>query len=408
MSSNLLQRIFSRRMIIAFGMGFTGGVPLLLTGSTLQAWLKNSGADLSTLGALSLLGLPYTLKFLWAPLFDQLRLPFLGRRRGWLVATQLLCALALAVMSQLGHVGSADRFALIAGAAFFVTLFSASQDIVIDAYRRESMSDDELGLGSSLYVSGYRVAMLVSGAGALALADVVEWTTVYLAMAALMASGVIVTLLAYEPPEVKVERPSLRDAVVAPLVDYFKRDGAILFLLFIFFYKVGDQVAANMTMPLYLDLQYTKSEIALIVKGIGFWATILGGVLGGVAMLKLGLMRSLWIFGILQALSTLGFSALSLVGRDLQALAVVIGFENLTSGMGTAAFTAFMASLTNLRYTATQYALLSSFMGVPRVIVAAPAGAIAAQTGYTSFFVLCAVVALPGLVMIPWISKNKT
>lgn len=403
----LLQRIFSRRMLMAFAMGLTGGLPLLLTGSTLQAWLKNSGANLATLGALSLVGLPYTLKFLWSPLFDQLRLPFLGRRRGWLLATQIFCALVLAVMAQMGLVESENKFILVSFAALVLSFFSASQDIVIDAYRRESMSEDELGLGSSLYVSGYRVGMLISGAGALALADVLSWSQVYLSMAAIMAIGCAVTLFAIEPKEIEIKHPSLKEAVVAPLLDYFKRDGAIICLLFIFFYKVGDQVASNMTMPLYLDLQYTKSEIALIVKGIGFWATILGGILGGVLMLKLSLMRSLWIFGILQMLSTVGFSILSLSGHNLTVLSLVIGFENLTSGLGTAAFAAFMGSLTNIRYTATQYALLSSFMGIPRVIVAAPAGVVAQQTGYTWFFVICTLIALPGLAMIPLLSRNR-
>lgn len=407
MSASFLSRIFSRRMLIAFGMGLTGGLPLLLTGSTLQAWLKNSGANLTTLGALSLVGLPYTLKFLWSPLFDQLRLPFLGRRRGWLLTTQLLCALVLVVMSQLDAVESESKFLVISFAALVMSFFSASQDIVIDAYRRESMSEDELGLGSSLYVSGYRVGMLISGAGALALADILSWGQVYLSMGAVMAAGCAVTLFAFEPKEVVITRPSMKEAVIAPLVDYFKRDGAIICLLFIFFYKVGDQVASNMTMPLYLDLKYTKSEIALIVKGIGFWATIGGGILGGIMMLKLSLMRSLWIFGILQMISTLGFSILSVNEHNLTLLGVVIGFENLSSGLGTAAFTAFMASLTNIRYTATQYALLSSFMGIPRVIVAAPAGALAQSTGYTWFFVICTLVALPGMAMIPLLLRNR-
>lgn len=405
MNSSFSSSIFSRRMMVALGMGITSGLPLLLTGSTLQAWLREKGTDLSTVGAISLIGLPYTLKFLWSPLFDRFRLPFLGRRRGWLMITQLLAALSVFA---LGWIGGHTEFPLIAmfGAAVALAFFSASQDIVIDAYRRESLAEEELGLGSSLYISGYRIALLISGAGSLALAEFMSWQNVFTLMAAIMGSAAFLTMWSEEPAEPDSTPHSFREAVVDPFVDFFRRNGAWLFLAFIFLYKVGDQMASNMSTPLYLDHGYSKLEIGAIAKGVGFWATILGGLVGGVFIIRLGTVRALLVFGFLQMISTAGFTWLNMVEKNNYVLAAVIGFENLTSGMGTAAYAAFMASLTNRRYTATQYALLSSFMGIPRVVAAAPTGWLVEQMGYSSFFILCTLIAVPGLLMIPGINRK--
>jgi MFS transporter, PAT family, beta-lactamase induction signal transducer AmpG len=405
MSTGFSASIFSRRMMVALGMGITSGLPLLLTGSTLQAWLREKGADLSTVGAISLIGLPYTLKFLWSPLFDRFRLPFLGRRRGWLIITQLLAALAIFGMGQIGGNAELSLTAMF-GAAVILAFFSASQDIVVDAYRRESLADEELGLGSSLYISGYRIALLISGAGSLALAEYMSWQNVFAVMAAIMASAALLTLWSEEPPEPESTPHSFREAVVDPFVDFFRRNGAWLFLAFIFLYKVGDQMASNMSMPLYIDHGYSKLEIGAIAKGVGFWATILGGLIGGVLIIRLGTVRALLVFGVLQMVSTAGFTWLNMVEKNNYVLAAVIGFENLTGGMGTAAYAAFMASLTNRRYTATQYALLSSFMGIPRVIAAAPTGWLAEKMGYSSFFMFCTLIAIPGLLMVPKISRK--
>lgn len=399
---SMWQQMFSKRMLIAFVMGMTAGLPLLLTGSTLQAWLRGEGVDLKTIGFVSLIGLPYTLKFLWAPIFDRFVLGFLGRRRGWLLVVQLILAAAIALM---GISNPTTSLTLLAFAALLVTFFSASQDIVIDAYRRESLSDEELGLGSSLYVNGYRVAMLISGGGALILADMMSWKLVFLLMALIMAISSLSTLWADEPEVTEIPPRTLKESVVDPFIEFFKRDGALWALAFIFFYKVGDQMASNMTMPLYLDLGFSKTEVGAIVKLFGFWATIAGGLLGGGMMLKLGMVRSLVIFGILQMVSTAGFSLLAMVGKNNGLLTAVITFENLSAGMGTAAYAAFMASLANKKFTATQYALLSSIMGVPRVIAAAPTGIMAASMGYVTFFIVCTLVAIPGLLIIAKLSK---
>ena len=396
-------QVFSWRMLVAFLMGFACGVPLLLTGSVLQAWMTEEGVDLSVIGLFALVGLPYTLKFLWAPLVDRFTLPFLGRRRGWLLTAQLALIASLAWLS---FSNPANNPWLLAGVAFLVTFFSASQDIVVDAYRREDLADEELGLGSSLYVNGYRVGMLLAGGGGLILADFLSFREVYLLMALSLSVGIITTLLAREPAVTEGGPRTLREAVVQPFVEYFSRPEALLILLFILLYKVGDTMAAAMTTPFYLEVGFSKSEIGAVVKLFGFWATILGGLLGGVVILRLGINRSLWVFGVLQALSTACFAILVLVGHDLAWLAAVIAFENLTGGMGTAAYVAFMASLTNKKFTATQYALLSSLMGIPRVLAAAPTGFMVGYMGWGSFFVCCALVAIPGLLLLqrfaPW------
>jgi PAT family beta-lactamase induction signal transducer AmpG len=384
-------------MLVAFLMGFSSGLPLLLTASLLQAWMKQLNVDLSIIGLMSLVGVPYTVKFLWAPLLDRYVPPLLGRRRGWLLGSQL--ALMAAVLS-LGLTDPAKGPWIVASAAFMVSLFSATQDIVIDAYRREDLEEKELGLGSSFYINGYRLGMLLASGGGLILADHMPFSCVYFIMAACLLPGVATTLLTPEPITGAEPPRSLKEAVFEPLIDYFRRRQALLLLIFIILYKIGDSMASTMTTPFYLDIGFTKSEIGAVVKLFGFWATVGGGFLGGAMILNLGIKRGLWIFGILQALSTGAFSVLALIGRSVPGLASVIAFENLTSGMGTAAFAAFMASLTNKRFTATQYALLSSLMGVPRVMASAPTGLVAQHTGWPVFFMLCMLAALPGLLIL--------
>jgi len=389
--------IFSGRMLVALLMGFSSGLPLLLTGSVLQAWMTDEGVDLGTIGLFALVGLPYTLKFLWAPLTDRYCFPFFGRRRGWLITIQLVLALSIA---GLGWTQPAQSPFTVAVVAWLLAFFSASQDIVIDAYRREALADNELGLGSALYVNGYRIGMLLASGGGLIMADFIGFSMVYQFMALTMLIGMLTTLFAPEPKVAAGAPMTLQDAVVQPFVDYFRRHHALLILLFILLYKVGDTMASHMTIPFYLDIGFSKTEIGAVVKLFGFWATIIGSIIGGVAILRTGIYRALWGFGILQALSTAGFAVLAQVGYSLPLLAGVIAFENLSAGMGTAAFVAFMASLTNRQFTATQYALLSSLMGIPRVIVAAPTGYFAGWMGWTVFFTLCALIAVPGLVLL--------
>jgi len=390
-------------MLVALLMGFSCGLPLLLTITVLQAWMQEEGIDLTVIGLMGLVGLPYTLKFIWAPFLDRFTLPFLGRRRGWLLLFQAALMMAISI---LGLTSPSQTPWLVALAAFLVTFFSASQDIVVDAYRREDLLDEELGLGSSLYINGYRVGMLLASGGGLIMADHMSFSMVYQIMALCMFPGIVVTLLAREPGLPEGTPKSLAEAVIDPLKEYFRRDGALLILAFILLYKIGDTMAAAMTTPFYLETGFTKSQIGTVVKLFGFWATIGGGLAGGVLMLRIGINRCLWIFGGLQALSTSGFVVLAVVGGSVPLLSAVIAFENLSSGMGTAAYAAFMASITSKRFTATQYALLSSLMGIPRVLASAPTGFMAKHFGWVSFFVLCTLLAIPGMILLsrfaPW------
>ena len=399
--------IVSRRMLVAFVMGFSCGLPLLLTMSVLQAWMKDEGVDLTVIGMMALVGLPYTLKFIWAPFLDRFTLPFLGRRRGWMLVAQI--ALTVSIVA-LGQSNPVQNPWLLAFAAFLVTFFSASQDIVIDAYRREDLSDEELGLGSSLYINGYRVGMLLASGGGLIMADYMSFSMVYLILAGCMLPGLITTLLTPEPGTPAGTPQTMREAVIDPLVEYFGRKDALWILAFVLLYKVGDTMASAMTTPFYLDIGFSKSEIGTVVKLFGFWATIVGGLAGGIMMLRLGINRSLWFFGFLQALSTAGFALLANIGYSIPLLSLVIAFENLSSGMGTAAYAAFMASITNKKFTATQYALLTSLMGVPRVLASAPTGFLAKNVGWEAFFMACALVAIPGMLLLlkfaPWNSKK--
>ena len=393
-------------MLVALLMGFSCGLPLLLTISVLQAWMKEEGVDLTVIGMMALVGLPYTLKFLWAPFLDRFTLPFLGRRRGWLLVAQFALIFSIA---GLGFTDPGKNLWIVVFAAFLVTFFSASQDIVVDAYRREDLPDQELGLGSSLYVNGYRVGMLLASGGGLIMADYIPFSMVYLIMAACILPGVLTTLLAPEPTITHGTPRTIREAVVDPLVEYFKRRGALWILAFILLYKIGDTMASAMTIPFYLDIGFSKTEIGAIVKLFGFWAVIAGTLIGGVLMLRLGINRSLWIFGFLQAISTACFAILARIGHSVSVLSGVIAFENLSSGMGTAAYMAFMASITNKRFTATQYALLTSLMGVPRVLASAPTGFLAKNMGWVSFFIACTLIAIPGMLLLlkfaPWNSR---
>ncbi len=401
--ADLLRILCSRRMLVAFIMGFAAGLPLLLTIGVLQAWMKDAGVDLTVIGLMNLVQIPYTWKFIWAPLLDRFTLPLLGRRKGWLLIAQLAL---IAAIAGLGLTDPQRSFGLMALAACLVAFFSATQDIVIDAYRREDLPDNELGLGSSLYIYGYRLGMLLAGGGGLIMADHMPFAHVYGIMALCLLPCLITTWLTPEPPMVAGTPTTIKEAVVAPLVEYFQRPEALWMLAFILFYKIGDTMASAISTPFYLDLGFTKSEIGAVVKLFGFWATIAGAGIGGITILRLGISRCLWIFGVLQALSTACFAVLARMGEHLPTLAGVIAFENFSSGMGTSAFVAFMASITNKKFTATQYALLSSLMGMPRVFASAPTGFMAKHMGWEGFFIFCTLIAIPGMLMLmkfaPW------
>ncbi len=394
-------------MLVALIMGYVAGLPLELTGFVLKTWLREDGVDLTTIGVFALVGLPYTLKFIAAPVLDRFAIPLFGRRRGWLLIFQT--GLMISVFS-LGTTNPGQNPTMVACFALLVAFFSASQDTVIDAYRREDLADEELGLGSSLYVSGYRVGMLLATGGGLILADHMPFSMVYAIMAACLLPGLITTLMTPEPAIPFGTPRSMREAVMEPFAEYFQRHNALWILAFILLYKIGDTMAGSMTAPFYVDLNYTKTEVGTVVKLFGFWAIMGGSLLGGIVMLRIGISRSLWIFGVLQAVSTAGFAVLSLIGHQVSALAAVIAFENLSAGMGTAAYAAFMASITNKKFTATQYALLTSLMGVPRVVVSAGTGYLAENMGWTGFFIFCTLIAIPGMLLLfkfaPWNSKT--
>ena len=405
---SILGVICSGRMLVALLMGFACGLPLLLTISLLQAWMKEEGVDLTVIGMMALVGLPYTLKFLWAPFLDRFTLPFLGSRRGWLLVAQV--ALMFSIVG-LGLTDPGNDPWIVAVIAFLVAFFSASQDIVVDAYRREDLPDEELGLGASMYIYGYRLGMLLASGGGLIMADYMPFSYVYLLMAACMLPGVLTTLLAPEPVIAAGKPKTLKEAVFDPLVEYFSRNNALWILGFILFYKIGDTMASAMTIPFYLDIGFSKTEIGAVVKLFGFWATIAGSLIGGLLMLRLGINRSLWVFGFLQAISTACFAILARIGHSVPVLSGVIAFENLSSGMGTAAYVAFMASITNKRFTATQYALLTSLMGIPRVLASAPTGFLAKNIGWEGFFIACTLIAIPGVLLLlksaPWNVKAQ-
>jgi MFS transporter, PAT family, beta-lactamase induction signal transducer AmpG len=403
----LLKVIFSRRMLTSFIMGYACGLPYDMTKTVIKAWMSDEGIDLAVIGLFTLVGLPYALKFLWAPLLDRYTFSALGRRRGWLLLFQVALVLAVLGMS---FGAPAESPWMLAFAAFLVTFFSASQDIVVDAYRREDLADSELGLGSAFYFYGYRIGMLVAGSGGLILADQLSFQVVYWILAACLLPGIVATLLTPEPPMIHGRPRNFKETIVEPFLDYFNRRGALWMLGFILMYKLGDNIAAAILTPFYLDIGFTKTQIGAVVKLFGFWAISAGGLVGGIMMLKLGINRCLWIFGVLQALSTAGFAILARVGDSLPVLAGVVAFENFSAGMGTAAFLAFMASITNQKFTATQYALLTSLMRVPDVGISSLSGILAKGMGWFPFFVFCALIAIPGMLMLlkfaPWTPRK--
>ncbi len=410
----LWKQILSPRMGICLITGFSSGLPLYVLIVLLAAFLKDSGVDLKIIGLFSLVTFPYTWKFLWAPLTDRFALWGLGRRRGWMLTTQvvLICAI--------GSVGWFDphhSLALIMGLVCLTAFASATQDIVIDAFRREILSDRELGLGSSLFVNAYRIAGLVPGSLSLIAADFFPWHYVFAGTALCMLPGLLLTLCVREPT-VRTRPHTLRQAVVEPFADFIGRKGvggALLCLAFVFFYKIGDSMATALATPFYLELGFSLSVIGIVAKNVGIWSMVAGGMLGGILMLKIGINKALWLFGIAQLLPILGFAWLAHVGAQGQAavwlLALVIGAEALGTGLGTAAFVSYIARECTPAFTATQFALLSSFSAVPRTFCNAATGFIVQALGWENFFLVCTALALPGMCLLfkiaPWGAEDK-
>lgn len=397
--------VFNQRMLICVFTGFSSGLPLYILISLLPAWLRSEGVDLKAIGLFSLISLPFTWKFIWAPLFDRYSLP-MGRRRGWLIITQI--ALLLSVPT-FGFLHAKFDIWTIAYLATVVAFFSASQDIVLDAYRREILPDIELGLGNVIHVNAYKIAGLVPGSLSLILADHLPWNSVFLITALFMLPGIVMTLLVKEPA-LKLGAPkTLKQAVVEPFHEFISRNGlktALLILAFIFLYKLGDSMAVALATPFYLDMGFSKTEIGIIAKNAGLWSSVAGGILGGIWMVNLGINRALWVFGAVQMLAILGFAWLALAGHNLLVLALVIGFEAFGVGLGTAAFVAYIAQTTHPLYTATQFALFTSLAAVPRTVANAGTGFMVENLGWFNFYILCFLLAIPGMLLLfkiaPW------
>ena len=394
---SILKVFTSYRMLIVLVMGFASGLPLGLTGGTLQAWMKTENIDLGTIGLFALVGLPYTLKFLWSPLMDRFIPPMLGRRRGWIFISQIGLIISIIVLGLSNPKASLHNMAIF---ALFVAFFSASQDIAIDAYRTELMPEEELGAGASVYIMGYRIAMLVSGGLALILADHFSWTSVYFMMAACMGIGLIGSLFGPEPVNEEAAPKSLTEAIYKPFLSFFKRIGAIEMLIFILIYKIDVAFAMAFTTPFMMDLGFTKTEIGTVLKGAGLIATIVGTLVGGALMTRWTIKKSLWVFGLLQAVSGLTFFTLAIVGHNYPIMWTSIIVENICSGLGTSAFAAFMMNICDKRYTATQYALLTSFMALTRILVQTPSGFIQLKVGWPIYYIISILISIPGLLLL--------
>lgn len=418
---NWIATLLTRRMLICVFTGFASGMPLFLLLNLLPAWLRTEGISLKAIGLFALIQFPYTWKFLWAPLLDRYALPIanLGRRRSWIFITQ---ALLLVIIALLGRLSPATELGTIVWLAALLAFVSATADIALDAYRRELLAENELGLGNSVHINAYRVAGLVPGSLSLILADHYAWDTVFLVTALFMLPGMALALLVSEPAIAAGAPKTLREAVVEPFREFIGRAGlreALLILAFIFLYKLGDSMATALATPFYLDMGYAKSDIGLVAKHAALWPAVIGGLLGGLWMVSLGINRALWLFGVVQLVSIFGFAWLASLGPQatidaaaLARLAGVIAFEYLGVGLGTAAFVAFIARATHPAYTATQFALFTSLAAVPRTFVNAATGWLVESMGWMPFFLLCVLLALPGMALLlkvaPWRERHSS
>ncbi len=402
---SILSVFADKRMLVVLLLGFASGLPLALTGSTMQAWLTDSKLSVGSIGLFGMVGLPYSLKFVWAPFLDRYALPFLGLRRGWGIVSQLCLAVAVAVLAHISPVTDTTSFALV---ALVIAFFSASLDIVVDAYRAEILDKDAYGAGAGVGTTGYRLGMLISGSVGLILADGhLSWKNVYLVMAAVCLLGAVVLFLSPEP---KVKRGAanagLRDTVTLPFMELFQRSGALEILLFIMIYKLSTLMATALTTNYLMSLGYSKTVIGLINKNVGLVATIFGGLTGGGLMVKFGLKRSLWIFGIAQSIVGFTFWALpQLQSADAETantaiMAAIVFVDNFMMGMGASAITGFMMSMSSLQFTGTQFALFSSLPAVTRVILTSQAGNLVEKFGYGPFFLSTVPMAIPGLLLL--------
>ena len=422
---SFLKPLANRRLLLCVFTGFSSGLPLYVLISLFFAWFREAGVDLKTIGLLTLIQLPYTWKFLWSPLCDRYSLR-LGRRRTWMLASQLGL---LAVLPLFGYLSPKEDLTLIIVLAVILAFLSATQDIAIDAFRRELLHEEEQGLGSVIHVNAYKLSSLIPGSLSLILADILPWLYVYAITALFMLPGICLSVLVSEPVYSLNAPKTLRSAVVEPFKEFFQRQGigtALTVLAFIFFYKLGDTMASALLTPFYLDLGFSKTEIGLVAKNAGLWSSIAGGIFGGVWLVYIGINRALWVFGLLQALVILGFAWLATAEHSLGSLAFVIAIESFGMGLGTAAFVAFVATTTNPAYAATQFALFSSLAATPRSLANALAGFFVEggtiqvfdtpiltfpALGWVNFYWFCFFLTLPGMLLLlkvaPWQGKDR-
>lgn len=397
----VLSLLKHKRFLTTFLLGFSSGVPLLLTLRTLQMWLTEANVDLKTIGFFSLATIPGVYKFLWAPLLDRFFIHKIGRRKTWLYISQFFLFLLIFLM---GSIEPSSQTAAMALIAVLISFWSATQDVVVDALRSESLATDELGIGATFYTYGYRLAMYMTGAVAIGISTILPWSAVYHLASTLILVGVCGTYLASEPAMISIPQ-TFKETVIEPFSDILKRKGVWTILIFIVLYKLGDNFSGNMVSSFYVKMKFDKLAIATLAKSLSLPAALLGSLVGGLGVIRFGIYKSLFIFGIFQALSTAGFGLLHIMGQSLWGLGSVVFFEDMTASMGSAAFIALMGKVANKKFTATQYALLSGLSLVPRAFVSAPAGILAEQLGWTQFFMFSALIAIPGLMMIPFMKK---
>ncbi len=422
---SLTEVLVNKRMLISILNGFAAGLPMYFLVQLIPAWLRDQEVDLKTIGFFGFVLVPYSFKYLWAPILDRYTPPFLGRRRGWMLITQIALFIFMASLATMNPKHNID---LILYAGLAIAFFSATQDIVLDAYRRELLPDEELGLGNSYYANAYRISGFVSGGLGLILADFIPWSLVFIIISAFMAIGVFQTLWISEIISEDQAPKTIKEAVILPFVEFFKRDGfksGLLIIFFIFFYKFGDTVATALITPFYLDVGFSKAILGSVVKSVSVASMIVGGFAGGILMFKLGINKSLWIFGVVQMASILGFAVLNEVGANTLVLGIVVAFEYLGVGLGSAALMAYIAANTNKSFTGTQLALLTSIFAIPKSFSGILAGIIVEGVapkdgvffdifgslpglGYTNFFIICTLLALPGMILLCWVAPwNK-
>ncbi|MFN5745304.1 MAG: AmpG family muropeptide MFS transporter [Methylococcaceae bacterium] len=408
-----LEKLLNKRILLCLLTGFSSGLPLFVLISLLSAWLRENGVELKAIGLLALVQFPYIWKFAWAPLCDRYGLR-LGRRRSWMLVSQIALLFTLPLF---GWLSPQSDLTSISTLAFMVAFFSATQDIALDAYRRELLKDEEQGIGNVVHVNAYKIAGLIPGALSLILADHLSWQWVFTITALFMIPGLIMTVMVAEPAITSPPR-TLREAIVEPFTEFVGRKGwnsALTVLAFIFLYKLGDSMATSLATPFYLDLGYSKTEIGMIAKNAGLWPNVIGGIFGGIWMVRLGLNKALWLFGILQALVILGFAWLATAEHTIAGLASVIAAESFGVGLGTAAFVAFTAQTTHPAYAATQFALFTSLAATPRTVANALTGFLVEggalkigdftllqinALGWERFFWVCFLAAIPGMLLL--------